>query len=103
MLDEFAIVISRTKIDIDALHLVAIEDEKLGIAESLSALGDATIGDKGVIAFDENLLQLVPLDPVAVLPAPLEIGGLVDVIVVGAGEAESSLSAFSTNSRSLAR
>ena len=88
LFDERAVVVSRAEIDVDALHLVAIEDEELGIAKSPAAFGDATIGDKGFIAFDENPLQLMPLDPVAVLPAAFEIGRLVDVIVVGAGEAK---------------
>ena len=73
LFDERAIVVSRTEIDVDALHLVAVEDEELGIAKRLATLGDATVGDEGLIAFDENPLQLVPFDPVAVLPAPFEI------------------------------
>ena len=86
--DERTVVVGRSEIDVDALHLVAIEDEKLGIAESLSALGDATIGHEGLVALDENPLQFVPFDPVAVLPAAFEIGRLVDRIIVGTGEAE---------------
>jgi hypothetical protein len=86
--NERAVVVGSAKIDVDALHLVAIEDEKLGIAESLAALGDATIGHEGLVAFEENPLQYVPFDPVAVFPAAFEIGRLVDRIVVGTGEAE---------------
>src|SRR6266498_2628165 len=86
--DERAVLVSRAKIDVDALHLVALEGEELSIAKRPAAFGDATVGDKGFIALDENPLQLVPFDPVAVLPAAFEIGPLVDVIVVGAGEAK---------------
>src|SRR5438105_5244752 len=88
LFDERAIVVSRAEIDVDALHLVVLEDEEFGIAKRPAAPGDATIGDESFIAFDENPLQLVPFDPVATLPAAFEIGRLVESIVVGAGEAE---------------
>src|SRR2546430_9645199 len=88
LFDERAVLVSRAKIDVDALHLVALEGEELGIAKRPAAFGDATVGDKGFIALDENPLQFVPFDPVAVLPAALEIGRLVEGIVVGAGEAK---------------
>src|SRR5829696_8809268 len=88
LFDERAMVVGRAEIDVDALHLVAREDEELGVAKVASALGDATVGYEGFIALDENSLQFVPLDPVAALPAAVEIGRLVDRIVVGTGEAE---------------
>src|SRR5207244_12494047 len=49
---------------------------------------EAAVGYEDSITVDETLLQLLPLDPVAALPAPLEIGRLVDIVVVGTGEAK---------------
>jgi hypothetical protein len=80
--------VGRAEIDVGALHLVAFEDEELGVTEAPSTPGNAPICDEGFIAFDENSLQLVALDPAAALPAALEISRLVDVVVVGTGEAE---------------
>ena len=51
LFDERAVVIGRAEIDVDASHLVAVEDEELGIPECFAILGDTTIGDEGFIAF----------------------------------------------------
>ena len=36
--DEHAVLVSRTEIDVDALHLVAVEHEELGVAKLLPPL-----------------------------------------------------------------
>jgi len=81
-------VVGRAEIDIDASDLVAFKDETLGIAKALSVPGRALIGHKGRIAFDQNPFEILPFDPVAGLPAPREIGRLVDAVVIGTGETE---------------
>src|SRR5258708_5251086 len=88
LLDEDAILIGRREIDIDAADLVAGKNEEFGITKAPAAFGDAFIGHEGFIAFDKDPFQLVPLDPVAVLPTAFEVGGLVDLVVKGAGETE---------------
>src|SRR3982074_895963 len=81
-----AVLIGGAEINIDAFDLVAFEAEELGIAEVLSTLGYAFVGHKGLIAFDEDSFELMLFDPVGVAPAAYEIGGLVDLIVIRAGE-----------------
>jgi hypothetical protein len=71
---ERAILICRAEIHIDAFDLVAFERKKLGVAEIPATFGHAFVGHKGLVAFDEDPFEFVPLDPVAVAPAPLEIG-----------------------------
>src|SRR5690349_4890749 len=66
---EYAILIGRAKIDIDATHPVAGEDEELGIAETLSVFRAALIGHESLIAIDQNPLELLARDPVGALPA----------------------------------
>jgi len=62
--------------------------EKLRVPEILAAFGYATIGHKRLIAVDEDLFEFVALDPVPVAPAALEIGRLVDLVVIWAREVE---------------
>lgn len=69
LLHERAILIGRTEINIDAPDPVALEDEELGIAETLSIPGCALIGHKVLIALHNNPFQLLLFDPVADLPA----------------------------------
>src|SRR6266576_7207823 len=88
LLDERAIFVRRAEIDIDAFDPVTIEGEKLRVPEILAAFGYAPIGHKGLIAVDEDLLEFVALDPVAVAPAALAIGRLVDLVVIWAREME---------------
>src|SRR4051794_23782938 len=88
LFNERAMVVGRAEIDVDALHLVALKDEELGVAKIAPALGDATVGHEGFITFDKNSLQFVAFDPVAVVPAAFEIIRLVDRVIVGTGEAE---------------
>src|ERR1700730_14636342 len=80
--DEDVILVSGAEIDIDTLDLVANELEELRIAEVLPVPRYADVGHEGLIAFDEDPFEFVTRDPVAVAPAPLEIGGLVDVVVI---------------------
>src|SRR3954471_11863355 len=84
--DKDAVLVSGAEIDVDALDLVAFESEELGIAEALPVRGDAGVGHEGLVAFDEYPVEIATLEPVTVAPAPLEIGGLVDGVVIGAGE-----------------
>src|SRR3982074_414104 len=83
-----AVLIGGAEINIDAFDLVTFEAEELGIAEVLSTLGCAFVGHKSLIAFDEDSFGLMPLDPVGIAPAAYEIGGLVDLVVIWAGEPE---------------
>src|SRR5437868_9048418 len=88
LFDECAVLVAGTEIDVDTPDLVAGENEKLGVAKALAALGCASVGHESLVALDENFFELMPLDPVAVLPAALEIGLFVDLVVIGAGETE---------------
>jgi hypothetical protein len=85
---ESAVFIGGAEIDVDPLHLVAGEGEEFSIAKPLAVAGDAQIGHERLVALDEDLLEFMPRDPVGVLPAPLEISRLVDVVVIGANEVE---------------
>src|ERR1019366_10760973 len=86
--DKNAVLVRRAEINIDAFDPVAFEAEKLGISKALAAFGHAFVGHKGLIAFDEDFFQLMPLDPVAATPAVREIGRLVDLVIIRTGEAE---------------
>src|ERR1700738_131063 len=86
--DEDTILIAGAEIDVDAFNLVAFKAEKLGIAELLSASSQTFVSHKGLVAFDEDFFELVPLDPARIAPAAFEINGLVDLVVKRAGEAE---------------
>src|SRR5947207_2071865 len=86
--DEGAVLIGRAEIHIDALDLVALEAEEFGIAKTLAALGHASISHKCLIAFDENSFELMPFNPVGYPPAAHKIRGLVDLVVIRAGEME---------------
>src|SRR5436309_7864404 len=88
LFDECAVLVAGTEIDVDAPDLVAGEHEELGVAEALAAPGRAFVGYKSFVALDEDFFELVPLDPIAVLPTALEIGLFVDLVVIGAGETE---------------
>src|SRR5260370_37868583 len=79
---ERPIPVRGAEIDIDAFDLVAFEGEELGIPEILSTFGQAFVGHKGLIAFDKDLFEFMPFDPVGVAPATYEIGGLVDLVVI---------------------
>src|SRR5664279_1444887 len=83
-----AVLIGGAEINVDGFDLVAGESEELGIAEGPAAFGDAGVSDEGLVAFDRYPFEVVTLNPVAVAPAPLEIGGPVDAVVIRAGEAE---------------
>src|SRR5664279_2589681 len=83
-----AVLIGGAEINVDGFDLAAGESEELGIAEDPAAFGDAGVSDECLVAFDKYPFELVTLDPVAVAPTPLEIGGLVDAVVIRAGEAE---------------
>ena len=86
--DEGAVLIGGAEIDVDTADLVSVEDEELGISEVLAAFGDAVVGHKGLVTFDEDLFEFMPLDPFGVAPAADEIGRLVDPVIIGAGETE---------------
>jgi hypothetical protein len=88
LLDEDAILIAGAEIDVDAVDLVAREGEEFGVSKALAALGHAFIGHKRFVALDKDSLQFVPFDPVAVAPAALKIGRLVDPVVIGTGKTE---------------
>src|ERR1700739_3382456 len=66
---EYAILIGRAEIDIDATHPVADEHEDLGIAETLSVFRRALIGDESLIVIDHDPFELLARDPVGGLPA----------------------------------
>src|SRR5262245_46589625 len=87
-LHESAVLIGGAEIDVDAGDPVTLEGEELGIAEFLAVAGAAEIGHEGRVAALDDALEHVLLDAQAVWPASLEIGGLVDAIVIRAGEAE---------------
>jgi hypothetical protein len=76
-----------TEIDFDAFDPVALEAKELGIAKALSTLGHAPIGYEGLVALDKYLLDILLFDPAGV-PATLEIGRLVERVVIRAGEAK---------------
>src|SRR6476661_3709686 len=86
LLDEGAVLIRSAEIHVDSLHLVAFKLEELGIPKALSAPGGAFVGHEGLVSFDKDSLELVPLDPVGMAPAAREIGGLVDLVVIRTGE-----------------
>jgi hypothetical protein len=88
LFDERAIFVCRAEIGIDPADPVAFEGEKLRIPEILAAFGYAPIGHKHLIAFRGDFLEFVALDPAAVAPAALEIGRLVDFVVIRTREAE---------------
>src|SRR6185312_13496250 len=83
-----SILISRAEIDIDALDLVALEPDELGVAKTLAILGDTSVGHESLVTLHEDSFEFMPLDPVAAAPASDEVFGLVDRIVVRAGEVE---------------
>ena len=85
---ERAILVGSAEIHIDAFDPDAFKAEKLRIAKTPAAFCQAFVGHKGLIAFSEDLFQFVPLDPVAVAPAALEIGRLVDLVVIRARKTE---------------
>src|SRR3979411_3286525 len=86
LLDKNAVLIGGAEINIDAFDLVAFEAEELGIAEVLSTRGQAVVSHKSLSAVDEDFVELRLFDPGGVAPAAYEIGGLVDLIVIRAGE-----------------
>ena len=88
MPDEHPVLVGGAEIHIDAFDLVALESDELGIAKTLAALGRASVGHKGRIAFNQDTLELMPFDPVGNAPAARKISGLVDLVVIGAGKME---------------
>src|SRR6266478_7545229 len=86
--DENTVLVGGAEIHIDAFDLVALEAEEFGITETLAAPGHAFVGHKGRIAFDEDPFELMPFDPVGDAPAAHKVSGLVDLVVIGAGETE---------------
>jgi hypothetical protein len=76
------------EIDLDAADLAAFKCEEFGVAKAPAICRQAAIGDEGLVANDEDMLDVVVRDPAGVLPAALEISCLVEIIVKGAGEAE---------------
>jgi hypothetical protein len=88
LLHERAILVTGAEIDIDTPDLVTLEGEELGVAKALAALGHTPVGHKGPFSFVKDSFQFLPLDPVADAPAPREIGRLVDLVIIGTGEAE---------------
>src|ERR1700680_5340656 len=86
--DENTVLVGGAEIDIDTFDLVASEAEELGVSETPAVLGEAFVGHKGLIASDKDFFELVPFDPVGDAPAAHEIGRLVDLVVIGAGETE---------------
>src|SRR6266849_9758691 len=86
--DEGAVLTGGAEIDIDAFDLVALEAEEFGIAKILAAFGHTSIGHNGLITFDENSFELMPFNPVGDPPAAHKISGLVDLVVIRAGEME---------------
>src|SRR5689334_17682706 len=86
--DKRTILIGRAEIDVDAANLITGEREDLRVAKAFAVPGDALIGDEGGTAVDADALERMLCDPVAAAPATIEIGRLVDLVVIGAGEAE---------------
>src|SRR5258708_11959378 len=86
--DQDAVLIAGAEIHIGALDLVALEAEELGIPELLPTLGQAFIGDKSLVAFDQDFFELMPLDPVGDAPAARKIRRLVDLVIIWPGEAK---------------
>ena len=87
-LDEGAIVVSSAEIYIDATDPVAIKREELRVAEFRAFIGEASVSDERLVSLLENPLNEVRQDALAVGPAPFEIGGLVDLVVIRARECE---------------
>jgi hypothetical protein len=86
--DENAILVSGAEIHVDVFDPVTFKRKKFGVAKILAVLGHALVGNKGLIALDEDPFEFMPFDPFGVAPAPLEIRRLVDLIVIRTGEAE---------------
>src|SRR5215210_1378839 len=61
---------------------------KISVLRKLAALCRALVVHERLVARHNDSFQFVPLDPVAAPPAALEIGRLVDAVVIGAGEAK---------------
>src|SRR5258708_10476593 len=101
--DEDAVLIAGAEIHIDALDLVALEAEELGIPELLPTLGQAFIGDKSLVAFDQDFFELMPLDPVATRQQRAKYVALSISSSYGLVKRKSSANASSTALRSLVR
>jgi len=69
-------------------ELLAGEAEEFGIAETFAVFGHDLVGHERLLVLDEDLFQLLAFDPVAAAPAALEIGRLVDGVVIRRREAE---------------
>jgi hypothetical protein len=85
---ERTILVGGAEIHIDAFDPVAFKAEKLRIAKTPAAFCQAFVGHKSLVALDDDLFQFVPLDPIAIAPAALEIGRLVDPVVIRGGKTE---------------
>ncbi|APG08684.1 hypothetical protein BKD09_10110 [Bradyrhizobium japonicum] len=85
---ETPILPGSAEIDVDAADLATGKGEELRVAKASAICPQTEIGDEGLVAPDENPLDVVPRDPAGVLPAALEIGRLVEVVVERTGEAE---------------
>src|SRR5262249_49194797 len=53
-----------------------------------AVLGEAMVGHESLVALDKDSFEFVPFDPVRALPAPGEIGRLVDAVVEWTGESK---------------
>src|SRR3981081_2001203 len=80
--DQHAIAVAGAEIDIDAADSVAVKAEELGVAEFLAVIADALVGHECLIALFENSLDDIRSDGFVARPAPLEIAGLVDGVVI---------------------
>src|SRR5262245_14102894 len=86
--DEDAVLVGCAEVDADLPDMIAEEGEKLGVAKYLPLVGGDFVENKGLPVCFGDTLDIDAFHALAVRPAPLKIGGLVDAIVVGAGKPE---------------
>src|SRR5215208_7181770 len=85
---EHPILVRRTKINVHAGDALAAESQEFGVAKRFAVGGGAAVGHERLVAFDKDALDILVAAGVAVGPATLKPGRLVDGVVVGAGEGE---------------
>src|SRR6267378_5624536 len=76
------------EVNLNFLDLVSFDREELGAAPFAAVVSSPFITNERFIAFFEELVDLKRFDVLAIRPAPLEIGGPINVIVERTGEGE---------------